>query len=467
MTLCSPFQSRSLAALEDWLKSLESATLHAQLVENVSNEAWSHHFDEEDWKRRVNELAQQLYADPAAFSTELPWLNSSDAKAAAELGHFFGRLDAASLRFLRHIIDAALEQDADAFARGYIYGITESAQSDLSALNQELDRVQNANPRLAFYIMLPAGDLVRAFERALEMVNSHTIAARLLSNLQVWVGNRKTKPAEAGQAVRALLPIARKDDHSAVDVALDFVAYQINRVGENEKPMVLAQIFSQEPSDLWVLLEMFVEQPGREDFWFARVVKAVADLDPVRGCDIASRMIVGKSFPMKDEGEKLLGELAERYPRQVMEAIGRRITDEKTKDQFFVRKYSFLSQIPLEVITTWLQEVGEPGARAIARHLPAPQLDSNGQPVVPPLTAFVLTHFEADDATFREFVTGIHSFQGYRGSYSEARRKEGLEAKHFLTHPFRRIREWARIEVREAEEDVRVHGIREDEDLRR
>ncbi len=80
-------------------------------------------------------------------------------------------------------------------------------------------------------------------------------------------------------------------------------------------------------------------------------------------------MIVGKSFPMKDEGEKLLEELAQLYPDQVMEAIGHRITDDATRDQFFIRKFSFLSAIPLEVVTTWLQRVGVIGARAIARHL--------------------------------------------------------------------------------------------------
>ncbi|MHB8638734.1 MAG: hypothetical protein ACYDBL_02915 [Candidatus Acidiferrales bacterium] len=450
-------------ALEDWLKTLETGTLHAILVENVASEPWSHHFDEDEWRKRIEDLAKQLYADPIAFATELNWLNSSEAKAAAEVGHFFGRLDAQSQRFLRQIIDAAIEQEADAFARGYVYGIVEQSPSDLGVLNQELDRVEGVNPKLAFYIMLPAGDSVHSFERALAMVSSRKIAARLLSNLQVWVGNRKTTPTEAGQAVRLLLPIAQSEDHSAIDIALDFVAYQINRVATEEKTNLLHQIFDKDITDLWALLELFVENPGREDFWFARVLRAAADLDPVRGCEIASQTVVGNSFPLKDEGGKLLEELAQLYPDQVMEAIGRRITDDATKDQFFIRKFSFPSSIPLNVITTWLEKIGVSGARAIARHLQAPYIDNNDQAVVPALTEFVLTHFEDDDRTFREFAIGVHSFQGYRGSYAEARRKEGLQAKRFLTHPSRRIREWAFLEVREAEHDSQVHGVREGE----
>jgi hypothetical protein len=42
-------------------------------------------------------------------------------------------------------------------------------------------------------------------------------------------------------------------------------------------------------------------------------------------------------------------------------------------------------------------------------------------------------------------------------------RKEGLQAKHFLNHRLRRVREWALLEMRRAELDARKHGRREDE----
>ena len=450
-------------ALKDWLKDLESGTLHDLLVENVATEPWRHHFDEEEWKKRVEELAKDLYNDAAKFTTELRWLNSDQAKAAAEVGHFFGRLDGQGQRFLKEVIDAAVHQEADAFARGYVYGVTEQSPTDLSVLNRELDRVAGTNPKLAFYIMLPAGDAVHSFERALAMVGSREIGARLLSSLQMWVGNRKTTPVEAGQAVRLLLPIAESEDPSVVDTALDFVAYQINRVHDDEKIKILNEIFGSDLSDLWRLLELFVENPGHEEFWFARVLRTTVDLDPERGCDIASRMVVGKSFPMKDEGEKLLEELALVHPNEVMEAVGRRMTDETTKGEFFVRKFSFVSSLPLKVVTDWLQRTGVNGARSIARHLRPPYVDSNDQPVVPELTEFILTHFEDDDATFREFAIGVHSLQGYRGSYAAARTAEGLVARRFVTHPSRRVREWALFEIREAEHDAKVHGLREDE----
>jgi hypothetical protein len=101
-------------ALQGWIKNLESNTLHDRLIENIAAEPWSHHFEEAEWRKRVTDIAQELYNDPDVFEKELEWLTSNDAKGAAELGHIFGRLDSGSLRFLKEIFDAALEHKAEA-----------------------------------------------------------------------------------------------------------------------------------------------------------------------------------------------------------------------------------------------------------------------------------------------------------------------------------------------------------------
>jgi hypothetical protein len=238
---------------------------------------------------------------------------------------------------------------------------------------------------------------------------------------------------------------------------------QINRILPGEKSALLAQIFGDKLEDLWTLLELFVAHPAREEFWFAKVLQVATEVDVARGCEIASQVMVSGSFPLAQEGEKLLGQLVQTYPEQAMEAIGRRMTDDATKNQFFIRKFSFVSAIPFEVVTAWLARVGVTGARAFARHLQAPFLDDRGQPQVPQLTEFILTRFEDDERTFSEFMAGVHSYQGYWGSYAAAREKEGLQAKAFLTHRMRRVREWVLLEMRQAEHDAKIHGIREDE----
>lgn len=127
-------QARS--ALEAWLESLQSKTLHERLIENVAAEPRSHHFEEQEWRNRMDDLARQLFDEPEALRAELTWLNSGEAKAAAEIGHLLGRRDAAGQRFLDQIINAAIEHRADSFARGYVYGLTESGLCDSERLNR-------------------------------------------------------------------------------------------------------------------------------------------------------------------------------------------------------------------------------------------------------------------------------------------------------------------------------------------
>jgi hypothetical protein len=149
-------------------------------------------------------------------------------------------------------------------------------------------------------------------------------------------------------------------------------------------------------------------------------------------------------------------------PAEVMEVVGEQMTQGEQKQQFLFRKFPVLASLPFDVVVSWLKRVGVEGARAIARHLDPPNLN-DGQPWISPLTEFVLTYFENDDRTFSEFVAGVHSFQLYVGSYSSAREQESSVARAFIGSPIRRMREWAQLELRQAEADARVHRIREEE----
>jgi hypothetical protein len=391
------------------------------------------------------------------FEEELNWLTSSEAKGAAELGHLFGRLERDALRFLDKIVDSALAHNSDAFARGYVYGVTEGEFRETKRLNDALDHMQAANPRLAYYVMLPAGDSVHSFERAMSMVAAGRIPARLLVNLQVWVGNRKTTPDEARAAVRFLIPFVQSGE-----TAIDFIAYQINRVKGDEQRKLLVQMFGDSLDELWTVMEAVVNNPGREAFWFVKVLQAAAVIDPIRACRIASRMLTSDDYQFSQQGQEIIAELAQHFPEQIMQVVGEQMTQSEKKQQFLFRKFPVLASLPFDVVVSWLKRVGVEGARAIARHLEPPNLNS-GQPWIPPLTEFVLTYFENDDRTFSEFVAGVHSFQLYTGSYSSARERESIVAKAFIGSPIRRVREWAQLELTQAEADARVHRIREEE----
>jgi hypothetical protein len=450
------------SSLESWLASLKSQTLHEKLVEDIGAEPWSHHFEEANWQKRIDDLAQELRKYQEALADELPWLNSSSAKAAAELGHLIGRYDASDLLLLEPITDAAIKYKSDAFARGYFFGVTESSSGDFAPLNRVLDRMAAVDARLAYFVMLPAGDAVHSFDRATAMFTEGKIPARLLANFNVWVGNRKTTPAEASTVVRLLLP-GVSDDRAAGDTAIDSVAYQLNRVTTHEQAAVLVQMFGESLDDLWVLLEAVAKVPGREAFWFVRVLRAAAAFNVHRALQIASSMMVSDDFRFAQEGEKVFDELAQRDPSEAMQAIGRYMTDPEGRKKFFFRKFNAFVNLPYETVTSWLKQAGVDGARAIARHLQPPYLDENNRPLVPPLTEFVLTTFGDDDRTFREFVAGVHSLQGFVGNVSAVYERQSVVARAFIANPTRRVREWAQIELRFAEANAKQERIEEEE----
>ena len=190
---------------------------------------------------------------------------------------------------------------------------------------------------------------------------------------------------------------------------------------------------------------------------------AASSVDSKRACEIATEMILSDDFQFRQSGDDVVQSLAQRFPEQTIDAIGARMLDDKTRTQFFYRKFPVLATLPAKVVSSWLEKVGVKGAQAIARHLQPPFLDDSGEPRVPALTEYVLTQFEDDQRTFTEFVAGIHSYQGYWGSYATARLREGDEAKAFLNSSVNRIREWAQIEIRRAEEEAEIFRIQEEE----
>ena len=424
---------------------------------------WSHHAEKEQWEVQFCGLAEELLSDELAFMSELPWLNSKDARAAAELGHFLGSRDAKTLSLLDLIIDAAIGYEAEALGRGYVFGVSEAPGTDSERLNLALDRLQVANCPVAFYVALARGDLVHAFQRSLSMVELGRIRPALLKNLTVWVGKRKVTPNEAGSAVRVLISILQRGNAEAGDVAIDFVAYQIHGSPPEHQYGRLREIFGQTLDDLWLLMESAVAYPGQQAFWFGQVLRAAGQHEPARACQIAADMILSDDYQLRQEGQKVLAELSGRAPEAAMQAIGRKMLDENRNYLFSIDKLPLFNDLPPETVISWLETAGVAGARALARHLRPPTIDQEGKPVVPPLTEFVLSRFEDDEPTFRAFLAGVHSLQVYVGSYAAARQIEGDVAKAFLTSPIKRVRQWAALELSQAEDDEKTHRMMEEE----
>jgi len=69
---------------------------------------------------------------------------------------------------------------------------------------------------------------------------------------------------------------------------------------------------------------------------------------------------------------------------------------------------------------------------------------------VPPMTAWLLKEFEADDQVFGLFRTNFHNCRGYFGGGRHYFIETTERMTPYLSHPLRRIREWAQLQLNSA-----------------
>lgn len=446
-----------LAQVQGWIGELEPTTFHGKLMEAVGPDPWHHYSREEEWRASLITLARTLFHDEATFRAELDWLLSEQAKAGFEFGLQLGGMDKDG-KYLSEIFRKTSETANPAFPRGYVSGLVYNAQSSTEVLNQELDRLETTAPILAFQLAHAGGDAVHLFERTFRLIRSSRLPAAYLRNFAIWVGNRKVSKEEVVAVLRLLLPLAKGGDTACSDVMIDFLGYQAH--GGN-----LREFLSDEDgrSLVWEALTAATEHPGRETYWWSQVLLAAAATDQGRATRLACQAATSDHFQLSDEGAKVVLQFATNYPEEVMNELGTLILSESVGWKFFLRKYPFFTALSLDTVTRWLEREGVEAARRIARHLPGPSLDSEGNPILHALTEFVLSRFEEDDRTFREFCAGVHSLQLYAGSYASTRQKEADVAEKFFNHRLRRIREWARMEHDSALRDVQRDLEDEDE----
>jgi hypothetical protein len=131
----------------------------------------------------------------------------------------------------------------------------------------------------------------------------------------------------------------------------------------------------------------------------------------------------------------------------VIEAFGMALLDPDNGWRLQVGECrELIAQVPPELVLRWVRREGLHAARAIARHLPRPYVDESNNPVVPALLDALLDEFD-DDEVFDNFLAGSHSGVSWRGNGSSHFEREADDARKFLTHPNKRIVQWAAHEV--------------------
>lgn len=327
---------------------------------------------------------------------------------------------------------------ATGLVRGYVAGLARTSDSSAQTLALRLDELEKENPVLSLQIAMAAGSRVRVFDRAIRLVSSGQVPAYNLRNFTFWAGDLRTTNEQAVEAIGLLMPLA-PTDKAACDVMIDFMAARLH-AGEFDDLLRTHKALA------WKAMAIGVEYPGRETWWLARLLQTAAPTDQTVAIKLACQALVSNDFAFRDEAENLLSIWAATHPDEVMAGIGALMLDEKVGWHFHASKFRVFRAIKPRTVISWLESVGVQGARRIARHLPIPYIDASGAEVVPEVTEFVLSRFEDDDVTFREFCVGTHSFQLYWGDLAAQKEAEAAAVRPFLNHPLRRVREWARYE---------------------
>jgi hypothetical protein len=449
----SEIEPEYVTKLQEWISEISPSSLHARLVESVGCDSITHFEHEQEWDKELDELANELLAEPKLLDNELVWLTSEDAKSAFEFGYRLGKLDEPGAlidRILQHSRDRAI-----GFARGYVAGLLSGDSRKPAVVAARLDDLEKQDPLFSFQVALAGGAYVSAFDRGIRLVGAGKIPPHALRNFTHWVGNMRVTNAQVLQALRLLLPIAGGDS-GVCDVMVDFL-------GARFHAQQLKTLMEMNNDLVWKVITVAARNPGRETFWVTKILNSIASTNWPLAIELATVAMVGDNYQFEKDAENLLANWARTVPDQVMTRVGALMLDEKTGWRFFASKIGVFHAIPAEVVIKWLEMVGVKGAQRMARHLPKPFVDASGSPVVPELTEFVLSRFEDDDLVFREFCAGTHSLQMYVGDIPKQRETEAASARPFFNHRLKRIRDWARYEYDSGIHDAQWHREIEDE----
>jgi hypothetical protein len=436
--------------IQEWIGALSPKDLTARVAAIVAVDPWHYEGTERKaektkWETEVASVATGIVGNPACLDGLLDLLHSPEARSAGVLSRALGRADGAAIFLPPLTADAAKRQSASV-ARWYFLGILETHPEQNNLVSGALDSIEKEAPKAAYEIAMTLGPPVDAVTRVLRLVDQKRITPQYLRGFIYGGSVSELEPDRFQALLERLIPPPADAHEEAIAAAVDLLHSRLRR-----KEAV--QEFADRPplrEITFVALEQASQLAGKSYEW-AHTLKAVSSLDLLRASSIAASGLVSEEgITRGKDAIEVLGSLASQDAGTVMEAIGRVMLDPQRGMWFYFGTYRPLfAALPPQVVVDWLKRVGVEGARRIARHLPPPEVDKDGRAVVPELTEAVLELFEADDRTFREFCSGVHSFQIYSGDIASQHEAEARHAELFLNHRLRRIKEWA-------------HGERED-----
>lgn len=449
--------------VEEWRRHLLGKDLHSVLVYHVASDPWaSRKFDREHWGKELAEVARMALSAPERFIEELPWLLSPTAQSAGEFGEHLGRQDS-GWTFLQILLESAATAGSLSLIQGYVGGAARLSAHAADLVTEWLNDIEATHPTVAAEIARSAPDELGLVGRVWKLFDAGKLAPRYLHALWLLNGTAREDLDVIEETIGRLKRAAEASTPDATRVGVESLGFLL-RGQSDPRESVLSRPTIRDAA--WTFLAGEGLHEVSRYHLIPQLIRGLAEFDPDRAVGLAVRWALTETGGLRLEGD-LLPSLAEQHPLAVMRELGRWATDEEYGWKFFIADFTpIVAALPIDVVKHWVQTTGVDAARALARHLPEPRIEGE-EPLVPPLTAWVLTEFESDDRVFSEFSAGVNSFRLYRGDIAAAHEAEAQMAERFLHHPIRRIREWAEQEARSAREWARRERIeQEEQDLR-
>ena len=438
-----------------WLETLKPNDTHGRLATAIGVDSWYYSMrgKEDVWQKEIRALAQQLYSDQDVLKKELEWLYSQYAKSAFILGQEIGKIDSTGV-LLEFLITSSLRYKAYSLTGGYIRGLMNNYPTYQERLNKLLDKIEEESPMLAYELCMSGGKATQDIERTFRLIDSGKLPVIYLTGFFIGISARLLSKNEFEGILHRFIQGIRQKEKSVHETALQFVEYYLNSIQPEERILIFQD--QNILSLLWSIVEIHIKEYSEGLYYWGQVLHALVSVDPDRATQIAAPYLISDDIVTQEEATNILQNIASTYPEIVMKRLGEIILDKDRGWHFFIGKYTNLIQsLPPDIVMSWIKSYGVEAARRLARHVPSPYTDETGNPIVPPLTEFILKSFEDDDRTFHEFCAGVHTNQTYTGNIAAQFNQEAEVAKKFLSHPLKRIREWANLEIQAARREAK------------
>ncbi|BAU63003.1 hypothetical protein STA3757_03580 [Stanieria sp. NIES-3757] len=455
------FNSDASGEIQQWLQSLIPEDFHGKLIQAVGKSPWSYSLrdNQKAWQQEINNLAQQLYEDRELLKSEMQWLTSPQAIMAENLGSAIGQYDV-NADCLNIIMQSVADTEATGLARGYIVGLLSNHPQHNTVVNEWIDKFEIQTPIIAYELFRAGGNSTKAVERALKLVDTGSLSLEYLGGFFPSLFSIE----EFYEIIKRLVSSVEKEKNEfVIKTAIKLIAsrLQIDLQDSNESVLEESRI----QNLIWNFLETTAQYIRVESYKWDKILRSVAKFNIDKAVKIASLALLNQNSQQKMRAEEILIDLAKSHSNLVMQKVGEVILDDQYGWHFEIERYrSLIQNLPLDAIKQWLNSVGVIGARRIAKQLSLPYLDENSQPIVPPLTEFVLSEFEDDEETFRNFCISSHNLQTYIGNIASHKNKEAEIARNFLNYPLRRVREWATYEIKNCQEEAKYWQQIDEED---